>query len=389
MMAIEPLISRYTIYAKMNPNQSLIDLFQGFRADCLVLAILLVVTTYSVLGEEASKQGKPSQDFKVKKLELPGASGLVVLDYFSYDHRHARVWVPAGNLGVVAVIDGVTDKITTVGGFHTGEVELLGKKRVMGPSSVSIGDGVIYIGNRADSNICVINATTLTLVGCSPIADPAAGLAAAPDAVVYVAPTKELWVTTGAPPLGVPAADQSLLILDASNPKHLKQKRKLTLGASAEGYAVDQRRGLFYTSLEERGETIAIDVRRKQIVSRWRSGCAEPHGIALDEARRLLFVACADRVIALDAAHESKVLGSIPTGDGLDNIDYSASEKKVYAAASVVGTLTIASVDDHGGMIAVATVPTVKGARSVIAGKGPTSYLIDPVGGSILKVAPQ
>ncbi len=309
-----------------------------------------------------------------------------MLDYFAFDDRHARVWVPAGNLGVVAVIDGVTDKITTVGGFGTGEVELLGKKRVMGPSSVSIGAGVAYIGNRGDSNICVINAATLALVGCSPIADPAAGLAAAPDAVVYVATTKELWVTTGAPPLGVPAADQSLLILDASNPKHLKQKTRLALGASAEGYAVDEERGLFYTSLEERGETVAIDVRRKRIVSRWHSGCDEPHGVALDKARRFLFVACADRIIALDAARAGTVLGSIPTGDGLDNIDYSASDKQIYAAASISGTLTVASVDDHGGMMVVATIPTVKGARSVIAGKRSTAYLIDPAGGSILKI---
>jgi len=83
---------------------------------------------------------------------------LVVLDYFAYDDRDSRVWVPAGNLGVVAVIDGVTDKITTVGGFQTGEVELRGRKRVMGPSSASIGDGVVYIGNRVDANICVIRA---------------------------------------------------------------------------------------------------------------------------------------------------------------------------------------------------------------------------------------
>lgn len=374
--------------AHMKANQPLTDLVPRFVADCVVLAGLLLATTVAALGQEASTQVKRSQEFRVTRLELPDASGAVVLDYFAYDDRHGRVWVPAGNLGVVAVIDGVTDKITTVGGFRTGEVELFGKKRVMGPSSVSIGDGVVYIGNRGDSNICVIDAATLSLVGCSPIAEPAAGLAAAPDAVVYVATTKELWVTTGAPPLGISAADQSLLILDASDPKRLKQKRKLALAASAEGYVVDEKRGLFYTSLEEPGETVAIDVRRKQIVSRWRSGCDEPHGIALDKARRFLFVACADRVIALDAAHESKVLGSIPTGDGLDNIDYSASEKKLYAAASIVGTLTIASVDDHGVMKTLATVPTVKGARSVIAGKRATAYLIDPLGGSILKVGP-
>ena len=360
------------------------------RRDTMVTASLAVFTfvmaiASPVLGHQPSS-GQPSKEFHIGTLKLPGANGLVVLDYFAYDSRHDRVWVPAGNLGIVAVIDGVTDKIKTVGGFRTGEVELLGKKRVMGPSSVSIGDGVAYVGNRGDSSICVINAATLALVGCSSIADPGAGLAAAPDAVVYVATTKELWVTTGAPPLGIPAADQSLLILDASDPRHLKQKAKLALGASAEGYAVDEKRGVFYTNLEEQAETVAIDVRQKRIVSRWHSGCDEVRGIALDKARRFLFVACADRIVVLNAAHEGEVLGALPTGDGLDNIDYSASERKIYAAASTVGTLTVASVDDRGSMKAVATIPTATGARSVIAGKRSTAYLIDPVGGSILKV---
>jgi len=290
------------------------------------LALAAICTIALPIRAQQQSTLKP-EDFRVTRLQLPDAKGVVALDYFAYDRRHARVWLPASNLGVVAVIDDKTDKVTTVAGFGTGEVELLGKKRLLGPTSVSIGDGVVYIGNRGDSSICVIDAENLTLLRCVRIGDPAAGLTAAPDAVVYVAATKELWVTTGAPPLGIAAADNALLIMDASDPKHIKAKRRLSLGASAEGYAVDEKRGLFYTNLEEHGETVAIDVRRKKIVSRWRSGCAEPHGVALDEARRFLFVACADRVIALDVVH-NKVLGSIATGDGLDNIRLRARRKE-------------------------------------------------------------
>jgi DNA-binding beta-propeller fold protein YncE len=353
----------------------------------LAVAAVILVGVLPLSAQEPATTPRPSQDFRVTRLQLPNASGVVALDYFAYERRHARVWLPASNLGVVAVIDAATDKITTVGGFGTGEVELLGKRRLLGPTSVAIGEGAVYIGNRGDSSVCVVDAETLTLVGCKRIGDPAAGLARAPDAVVYVASTKELWITTGAPPLGIPAADNALLIMDAADPKHIKAKRTLALGASAEGYAVDNKRGLFYTNLEESGETVAIDVRRKKIVSRWRSGCAEPHGVALDEARRFLFVACADRVIALDVAR-NKVLGSINTGDGLDNIDYAPGERRLYAAASVAGTLTIAKVDDRGAMNPVATLATAKGARSVIAAEGATAYIIDPVSGSILKVIP-
>jgi len=357
---------------------------QGLLAGCLLPALLCA---FPVSAQDAAGHAAPN--FSVKKLPLPAASGLVTLDYFAYDRAHARLWVPAGNLGVVAVIDESTDKITAIPGFHTAEITLPDRKRVLGPSSVSIGNGVVYVGNRGDSNICAIDATKLKLLACHPIADKAAGPAAAPDAVVYVATTRELWVTTGFPPLGVAAANKSLLILDVSRPGSIREKTRLPLGASAEGYAVDEKRGLFYTSLEEQGETIAIDVRRRRIVARWRSGCDEPHGVALDKERNFLFVACNDRVIALDAAHEGKVLGSLPAGEGLDNIDYSPSEKRVYAAAAESGTLTIAAVDDHGAMAMIATVPTVKGTRSVIAGSGGSAYLIDPLEGAILKVSPR
>src|SRR5215831_10684469 len=119
----------------------------------LAVAAVILVGVLPLSAQEPATTPRPSQDFRVTRLQLPNASGVVALDYFAYERRHARVWLPASNLGVVAVIDAATDKITTVGGFGTGEVELLGKRRLLGPTSVSIGDGIVYIGNRGDSSI--------------------------------------------------------------------------------------------------------------------------------------------------------------------------------------------------------------------------------------------
>jgi DNA-binding beta-propeller fold protein YncE len=334
-----------------------------------------------------SLQSSTSQ-FNTRELPLPGANGLVTLDYFAWDRATRRLWVPAGNLASVDVIDGKTDEITKITGFHTAEFELRGKRVILGPTSVSIGNGVVYVGNRADSSICTVDGRTLTLGDCIRIAASSDGLAAAPDGVVYVAPTKELWVTRGAPPLGIASPDQSITVLDASTPSRLKPKTKFSLGGSAEGYAVDERRGLFYTNGEETGQTIAIDVRRHEIVSRWRSGCDEPRGLALDNARGFLFVACSDRVVSLDVAHGGQVVGSIATGDGLDNIDYAEKQQTLYAAAAKVATLTIARVDDHGSLSRLAVVPTATGARGVVADGTGTAYVADPVHGRILKITP-
>jgi DNA-binding beta-propeller fold protein YncE len=237
--------------------------------------------------------------------------------------------------------------------------------------------------------VCVIDAETLTLGNCVHVSEQSVGLAAQPDAVVYVPRTKEVWVTMGAPPLGIAAPEKAILIFDASQSKTLTLKTKLVLGGSAEGYAQDRSRGLFFTSIEERGETIAVDARKHQVVSRWHSGCDEPHGVAYDQRRRFLFVACEDRVIALDTAHNGKVLGSVSTGNGLDNIDYSEADSEVYAAALQDARLTEIKVDDHGNLTIAATAPTSKGTRSAVAGDRGVAYVADPYGGRILKFTSQ
>ena len=343
---------------------------------------LLFISVFS------NAQPSAAPKYAVKSIALPGAKGAVTLDYFAYDPASARLWVPAGNMASVDVIDTDTDRVSQVAGFPTAQVEFKGKLRTMGPSSVSVGDGVVYIGSRADARICVIDAHALKLGDCIAFAPASAGLASAPDGLIYIASTRELWATSGAPPVGVPAADKAIKILSASPPAHLQPSGKIPLPGSAEGYAVDNVHGRFYTNLEETGETVAIDVRKRAIVSRWHS-CDDPSGIAVDSKRGFVFVACVDHVIVLDGAKDGRQLASLDTGKGLDNIDYSEPAGLLYAAAATAAKLTIARIDDQGRPSAVALVPTTEGARSVVAGPKGSAYLIDPVGGRILKVQPQ
>ena len=353
----------------------------------MVCAVASIQTIWA-LGAAIEPRAAES-DYELKPIPLPGSSGVVRLDYFAYDRSTGKLWVPASNTGSVDVIDEKTDALSQVTGFQTGEVELRGRKVKLGPTAVSIGDGVVYIGNRGDSTLCPIDARTLERGKCLEVAPISAGRAAAPDGVVYVAATRELWITTGAPPLGIASADKSLQVFDASDPRHLKRKTKIPLAGSAEGYAVDNGRGLFYTNIEETGTTVAIDVHTHNIVARWNVGSTELQGLALDSARGFLFVACGDHVVNVDAAHDGKVIDSLQTGAGLDNIDYSTDRKTLYAAASQVATLSIAEVGDDGKFHLKATVPTVKGARGVVAAKGETAYLIDPAEGRILKLTPK
>src|SRR6266571_3568687 len=85
---------------------------------------------------------------KVISLVLPGAPpDGVVLDYLAVDRERHHVWVPAGGTGNTDVIDTRTQEIRRVEKFPTAEVARRGKKRMVGPSSATVGEGVIYVGN--------------------------------------------------------------------------------------------------------------------------------------------------------------------------------------------------------------------------------------------------
>src|SRR5947208_3774404 len=260
----------------------------------------------------------PPPSYELKPISLPGATGAVALDYFAYDPATGKLWVPASNTGSVVVIDEKTDAVSQVAGFKTGEIERRGRKVTLGPTAASIGDGVVYIGNRGDATLCWIDKSNLSSGECVPVSTDHS---ITPDGVLYVPATKEVWITARPVSSSNAEAAKTLQVFDASDPRHLKWKTKIQLDGLGEGYAVDNGRGLFYTNVEGPGSTIAIDVRTHKIVSKWNVGSSDLQGLALDAERGFLFVACGDHVVSVDAAHDGKVVDSLQTGAGLDNID--------------------------------------------------------------------
>jgi len=255
--------------------------------------------------------------------------------------------VPAGGSGRVDVIDAATEKITELTGFATKEVTFRDRKRVVGPSAVSIGDGVAYIGNRGDSSICAVDLTTHKRGACTT-------LDSSPDGVAYVAPTHEVWVTT--------PRDKSLRVLDA---KTLAQKAKIALDGAPEGFAVDAMNRRFFTNLEDKDRTVVIDLQSRKVAATWNPACGEegPRGLRFDERRQQLFVACTAKAEVLDKA--GKIVSSIDTGEGVDDMDY--RDHKLYIGAARAAKLTIANVDAHGQLSVIAQVPTRSGARNPAA----------------------
>jgi DNA-binding beta-propeller fold protein YncE len=335
-------------------------------AAMLVFTILGALAAWSVFGQtksttvgshDSSNQGA---NYSVRTLPLPdNNAGDVSMDYIAYDPGTNSVWVPGGNTGAVDVVDVATGKVRQIPGFSTKEVEVRAGKRVFGPTAASIGAGVVYIGNRGDSTVCAFNSASLAKGACD-------HLDSTPDAVVYVAPTKEVWVTT--------PGDKSIHVLDA---KTLEQKAKLDFEGNPEGFAVDAKRGRFYTNLEDKDRTLAIDLKTQKTIATWNPSCGKegPHGLGVDATAGHLFVACSTLAEVLDAGRDGAVLSMVDTGDGVDDIYYAPATHLLYVGAARAAKLTIAHADENGRLSVVAQVPTREGARNGVLAKNGNLYL--------------
>ena len=300
-------------------------------------------------------------------LKFPGAEPPVVMDYLAADGE--RVWAPAGNTGKVFVLEG--GKFRSIDGFATRKGR---SDRLMGPSSVTVGQGAVYVGNRGDSRIWAVDPRTLEKKG-------SVEMPGMPDGTFYVATTHEVWVTT--------PRENSIQILDVKDAFAPRIVGKIAADGP-EGYAVDAAKGIVYTNLEDKDATVAIDAKSRKVLSTWEHTCGKdgPRGLALDAERGILFVGCASQgVLALDAKTGARK-GHIDAGEGVDNIDYLPAKRLLYASAGGSERLTVAHLEDDGSLKPVATSKVGKGSRVVVVTQDGTAYAADSGGGQLWVLKP-
>src|SRR5207245_9659720 len=121
-----------------------------------------------------------------RSIALPGGDGYVLMDYLACDRAAGRLWIPAGNTCSVDVLELASGRLERISGFATSPAELFGRKVKIGPSAVTLGEGVAYIGNRGDSSLCVMDQSTLARGACIRLGADG-DLAASPDGLAYVA----------------------------------------------------------------------------------------------------------------------------------------------------------------------------------------------------------
>src|SRR5215469_7299799 len=187
----------------------------------------------------------------LKKVAVPGTGGW---DYVTLDEAGRRVYITHATQ--VDVLD--ADSLTLVGTIPN----------TPGAHGVAIasefGRGYISAG-KADA---VIPFDLKTLK-----ASPEIKVGKKPDAIVYEPLTKRVYVMNGDSDsvTAINAADGSIA-------------GTIDLGGGPE-YGVSDSKGNFFVNLEEKAETLQIDVKAMKVVERWPlAPCGTPTALAMDGA---------------------------------------------------------------------------------------------------------
>ena len=156
-------------------------------------------------------------------------------------------------------------------------------------------------------------------------------------------------------------------------------------GPELRGTAVDEAHGLFFTNLEDKDLTLAIDARSHEVMKRWHPACGEDGPKDLAFAGHLIVV-CPERIETLDG--NGATISKLAVGDGLDLIDYIPARHQIVAAAGTAAVLVVAALAADGTLTATATIPTLPGARNAVAAEDGTIFVEDGPAGAILVYPP-
>ncbi len=316
----------------------------------------------------------------VPSIAVPGGEAGVGYDDLQYAPELNRILAPAGRTGQLIVIDPATAKATAVPGFSATD-SYRGGHGEGTTSAVELGGGFIVATDRGTKTLKVVSAKadrkTSSIVSSLP-------LAGGPDYVRRVAPTNEVWVTEPgrkrievlaviAPPPG------------ATGPG-LAHAAEIAVPDGPESLVVDARRGRAYTHAWKE-ETYAIDLKARKVVASWRNGCRKSRGIALDEARGLLFTGCGEGGVTVVDLASAKVVSSAPTGPDVDSIGYAPLTGHLYVPSGGSGELSVFAVSAGGKLQAIGRVPTAADAHTVAFHPATgTVFVGTPAHGSILVI---
>ncbi len=233
----------------------------------------------------------------VKKVAVPGTGGW---DYLTVDEAGRRVFISHSTQ--VDVID--TEAYTLIGTIpNTPGVHGIALAPEFGRGYISAG--------KADAAIA------FDLKTLKPLGEIKVGKK--PDAIIYEPLTKRIYVMNG--------DSENITVLNAADGAVVGT---IALGGGPE-FAVSDGKGNLYVNLEDKNETLHIEVNSMKVKDRWPlTPCGTPTALSLDVENNRLFVGCRSKHLAVLNTENGKVVFTAPIGERVDAGAFDAKTKLVY-----------------------------------------------------------
>jgi DNA-binding beta-propeller fold protein YncE len=332
-------------------------------------ALVVVVT----LGAAGHASGAPTIS-KPETIAIPDGERGIGYDDLQFAPELKRILVPAGRTGRLVLIDPATRAVTSIAGFSSSAS--FGGGHGQGTTSAAElpgGDGRVVATDRGSGTLKLVSVKGSSIVG-------SIKLAGAPDYVRAVPLTREVWVTE-------PGRKQiEVLRIDEKAAGGLAHVANIAVPDGPESLAIDGDRGRAY-SHSWGGQSFAIDLKARKVVSTWRNGCRDSRGIALDAKRGLLFAGCAEGKATVVDLASGKLLSTAETGSDVDSIGYSATLGHLYVPGGGSADLSILNVASDGKLTLLGKVPTAPDAHTAAFDPATSSVFVGtPEHGAVLVI---
>lgn len=287
----------------------------GVYLSCVAAALVICTQHgYSQFSHPANDQ------VLVKVADIPMPGPAVRFDYQSLDAEHGRLYIAHMNADQLVVFD--TEKRQVVGNLD-------GFKRVHGVIAVP-EIGRVYASVTGEHEVAAVDMSGLKIIAMS-------GPVTYPDGLAYSPATKRVFVSDEHG--GVDA------VIDTRTNKLMSN---IMLGGGAGNTVYDPGSGKILVAVHGVNEVVAVDPAAMKIIGRYSlPGIKNPHGIALDTANRLAFIAGEENhSLAIFDLKAMKLLSVQQVGEDPDVLAFDPGLKRLYVSAES-GTVSVLQEKDH------------------------------------------
>ncbi len=285
-----------------------------------VIALALLVLSSAAHAQELQNRPGHSQILKkVSDIPMPGSA--VRFDYQSLDIEHERLYISHMNSDQLIVFD--TQKQQVV-------ANLDGFKRIHGVLVVPELDR-LYASVTGEHKVAVADTKTLKVLSF-------AGPIAYPDGLAYSPTTKRIFVSD--------EHGEADAVIDTTNNELLTN---IKLGGVAGNTVYDPRSGHILVAVHGKNDLVSINPASMKIVGRFPlPGLEDPHGIALNVADRLAFIAGEEsHSVGVFDLKAMRLISVLQVGEDPDVLAFDPGLKRLYVS-SESGTVTVFQQEDHG-----------------------------------------